>query len=85
MTVKLSLYHHLYLLFQFRIAPESTIKVTKDTVTISELENWLVPEIRQTAELKDADPNELQFFIENIPASTKGKTKSIKCNFQYFF
>ena len=61
------------------------MKVTKDTVTISELENWLVPEIRQTAELKNADPNELQFFIENIPASTEGKTKSIKCNFQYFF
>ena len=37
MTVKLSLYHYLSLLFQFCVIPESTMKVTKDTVTISDL------------------------------------------------
>ena len=61
------------------------MKVTKDTVTISELGFWAVSLKGQTVQLKDADPNELQFFIENLPASIKGKTKSMKCNFQYFF
>ena len=64
--------------------PESTIKVTKDLVTISELENWFNSK-GHTVQLKDADPNELQLFIEKLPASIKGKTKSMKCNFQYFF
>ena len=60
------------------------MKVTKDTVTIKELKDWWGLE-RQTVQLKDADPNELQLFIEKLPASIKGKTKSMKCNFQYFF
>ena len=60
------------------------MKVTKDTVTISELEDWFCSK-RYTVQLKDADPNELQLFIEKMPASIKGKTKSMKCNFQYFF
>ena len=59
------------------------MKVTKDTVTISDL-TYLGPK-RHTVQLKDADPNELQLFIEKLPASIKGKTKSMKCNFQYFF
>ena len=59
------------------------MKVTKDTVTISELKN-LHGLKGQTVQLKDADPNELQLFIEKLPASIKGKTKSMKCNFQYF-
>ena len=58
--------------------PESTVKVTKDTVTISELQHWLLVG-RWTVQLKDADPNELQLFIEKMPASIKGKTKSMKC------
>ena len=33
----------------------------------------------QTVQLKDADPNELQLFIEKMPASIKGKAKSMKC------
>ena len=84
MTVELSLYHYLSLPFQAYIIPESTVKVTKDTVTISELRDviWLNS---RTFQLKDADPNELQLFIEKLPASIKGKTKSMKCNFQYFF
>ena len=83
MTVELSLYHYLSLPFQAYIIPESTVKVTKDTVTISELRDliWLNS---RTFQLKDADPNELQLFIEKLPASIKGKTKSMKCNFQYF-
>ena len=59
------------------------MEVTKDTVTISELKDWWGHE-GQTVQLKDADPNELQLFIEKWPASIKGKTKSMKCNFQYF-
>ena len=59
------------------------MKVIKDTVTISELKDWEGSKV-QTVQLKDADPNELQLFIEKLPASIKGKTKSMKCNFQYF-
>jgi len=59
------------------------MKVTKDTVTISDL--GLDGLRGYTVQLKDADPNELQLFIEKMPASTKGKTKSMKCNFQYCF
>ena len=83
MTVKLNLYHYLSLPFQFSFLPESTMKVTKDTVTISDLKNFFGSK-GQTVQLKDADPNELQLFIEKLPASIKGKTKSMKCNFQYF-
>ena len=54
------------------------MKVTKDTVTISELQHWVLGG-RWTVQLKDADPNELQLFIEKMPASIKGKTKSMKC------
>ena len=43
------------------------MKVTKDTVTISELAG------KNTVQLKDADPNELQLFIEKMPASIRGK------------
>ena len=56
------------------------MKVTKDTVTISELRlvvGW-VPK-GQTVQLKDADPNELQLFIEKMPATVKGK--SVKYGF----
>ena len=60
------------------------MKVTNDTVTISELPFW-VGSRRYTVQLKDADPNELQLFIEKLPASIKGKTKSMKSNFQYLF
>ena len=60
------------------------MKVTKDTVTMKELKEWFGKK-RLTVQLKDADPNELQLFIEKLPASIKGKTKSMKCNSQYFF
>ena len=49
------------------------MKVTKDTVTISGLAE------KNTIQLKDADPNELQLFIEKMPTSIKGK--SVKYNF----
>ena len=35
------------------------MKVTKDTLTVSELEHWYGQK-GQTVQLKDADPNELQ-------------------------
>ena len=54
------------------------MKVTKDTVTISELLSSLGYK-GQTVQLKDADPNELQLFIDNMPATIKGK--SVKCGF----
>ena len=49
------------------------MKVTKDTVTISGLGG------KNTVQLKDADPNELQLFIDKMPAFIKGK--SFKFNF----
>ena len=49
------------------------MKVTKDTVTISGLNGGF------TVQLKDADPNELQLFIEKMPAFIKGE--SVKYNF----
>ena len=61
--------------------PETTMKVIKDTVTISGLGYGGQSQVQ----LKDADPNELQLFIDKMPASIKGKTKSMKCNFQSFF
>ena len=57
------------------------MKVTKDTVTISELgglRSW-PPQKGQTIQLKDADPNELQLFIDKMPATIKGK--SVKYGF----
>ena len=54
--------------------PETTMKVTKDTVTISGLDLT-----GETVQLKDADPNELQLFIEKMPAFIKGE--SVKYNF----
>ena len=58
--------------FQFVIMPETAMKVTKDSVTIKELKDWWGHE-GQTVQLKDADPNELQLFIEKIPVPIKGE------------
>ena len=55
------------------------MNVTKDEVTISELEDGWSELKGQTVQLKDADPNELQLFIDKMPASIKGK--SVKYNF----
>ena len=49
------------------------MKVTNHTVTISKQNRG------DTVQLKDADPNELQLFIEKMPASVKGE--SVKYNF----
>ena len=57
------------------------MEVFKDTLTIS----GLGYRGQLQFQLKDADPNELQLFIEKMPTSIKGKTKSMKCNSQYFF
>ena len=57
------------------------MKVTKDTITISKLEEiglWTSKK-GQTVQLKDADPNELQLFIDKMPATIKGK--SVKYGF----
>ena len=54
------------------------MKVTKDTVTISKL--TVFGDLKgQTVQLKDADPNELQLFIDKMPATIKGK--SVKYGF----
>ena len=61
--------------------PETAMKVTKDTVTISKLKRqgiWVTE--GQTVQLKDADPNELQRFIDKMPATIKGK--SVKYGFR---
>ena len=54
------------------------MKVTQDTVTISKLQEFLGPK-GQTVQLKGADPNELQLFIDKMPATIKGK--SVKYGF----
>ena len=59
--------------------PETTVKVTKNTVTISELQDIMSLNTGQIVQLKDADPNELQLFIDKMPASIKGE--SVKYNF----
>ena len=51
------------------------MKVTNVTVTIS----GLSVTAEDTVQLKDTDPNELQLFIERMPASVKGE--SVKYNF----
>ena len=62
------------------------MKVTKDTVTISELQQWTYPFSQgQTVQLKDTHPNELQRFIEKLPSSIKGKTKSMNVIANTFF
>ena len=53
--------------------PKTAIKVTKDTFTISELMGWWPRQEGQTVQLKDADPNELQRFIDKMTATIKGK------------
>ena len=55
------------------------MKVTKDTVTISELRRRFKGARGDTVQLKDADPNELQLFIDKMPATIKGK--SVKYGF----
>ena len=50
------------------------MKVTQDTVTISELMKWLSYQKGQTVQLKDADPNELQQVIDKMPTTIKGKS-----------
>ena len=55
------------------------MKVTNDTLTISGL--GIIGDT--TVQLKDADPNELQLFIEKMPATIKGK--SVKYNFSKLF
>ena len=55
------------------------MKVTKDTVTISELRRLFKGARGDTVQLKDADPNELQLFIDKMPATIKGK--SVKYGF----
>ena len=49
------------------------MKVTKDTLTVSELSDGCYSK-GETVQLKDADPKELQLFIDKMPASVKGKS-----------
>ena len=56
--------------------PETTVKVTKDSLTISELVGFDY-QIGQTVQLKDADTNDIQLFIDKMPASVKGKSANI--------
>ena len=48
--------------------------VTEGSVAISRLQNVLNSKKIQTVQLKDADPKELQLFIDKMPASVKGKS-----------
>ena len=51
------------------------MKVTEDTVTVSALKDDKLGREWQTVQLKDADPSELQLFLDKMPASIKGKSK----------
>ena len=55
------------------------MKVTNHTVTMSELRRGFEGAKGQTVQLKGADPNELQLFIDKMPATIKGK--SVKYGF----
>ena len=62
------------------------MKVSKDTIKISKLQLWTyLCSQGQTVQLKDTDPNELQRFIEKLPSSIKGKTKSMNVISNTFF
>ena len=52
-----------------------------DTITINKVEVIALWPYQkgQTVQLKDADPNELQLFIDKMPATIKGK--SVKYGF----
>ena len=52
------------------------MKVTKDTVIIGGLERFGES---HTVQQKEADPNELQLFIDKMPATIKGE--SVKYGF----
>ena len=62
--------------FQFFIIPVTKVKVTKDTLTISELEDWNSQK-GHTVQLKNADPDAFQPFIDNMPAFVKRKSANI--------
>ena len=55
--------------------PETSMKVTEDTVTVSALKDDKLGREGRSVQLKDADPSELQLFLEKMPASVKGKSK----------
>ena len=64
-------------LFQFDIMAESSMNVTNTSVTISRLQYMHpfagnLPSV--TIHLKDANPDDIQFFIDELPVSIKGKT-----------
>ncbi|CAH3182548.1 unnamed protein product [Porites lobata] len=54
------------------------MKVTNNTVTITELLRRRPLERGQTVQLKDADPSELQLFIEKMPASIKENMEDLR-------
>lgn len=49
------------------------MKVTKDTIKLSDLESILGLK-GQTVHLQDAKPDELQLFIDKLPHFIKGKS-----------
>ena len=64
-------------LFQFDIMAQSSMNVTNTSVTISRLQYMHpfagnLPSV--TIHLKDANPDDIQFFIDELPVSVKGKT-----------
>ena len=48
--------------------------VTEGSVAISGLQNVLNSKKSQTVQLKDADPKDLQLFIDKMAAPIKGKS-----------
>ena len=64
-------------LFQFDIMAQSSMNVTNTSVTISRLQYMHpfagnLPSV--TIHLKDANPDDIHFFIDELPASIKGET-----------
>jgi len=63
------------------------VKVTENSVTISglrELFLWPGSQEGQTVSLKDANPTELQLFIDQLPASIKGKKNLLGFSYRGF-
>ena len=58
---------------QFVIGCETSIKVTKDTIKLSDLESIFGLK-GQTVHLQDAKPDELQLFIDKLSHFIKGKS-----------
>ena len=74
---------YLVFLFQFIITPQTSLtRLTEDSITINELQYRYTPKpVPSTVNLRSADPNEVQKFIDKLPLCVKGKNGIISFTF----